>query len=77
MCYKPIQTSQEIFKLGGAQTPRTSENRVRLIRQLGGDFARLCDGREIALASKLNFLAVLPQLVVQAVEALDDEGVRN
>ena len=66
-----------VFNLGWAQTLRASENGVRLMRQLGGDFARFCDGREVALASKFNLVAKLPQFIFQAVEALDDKGVRH
>ena len=62
-----------------AQTLRPSENGVGLTRQLGRDLARLSDGREVALlrARRLDLVAVLPQFVVHAVEALDDEGMRD
>ena len=58
------------------RTLRASENGVGLTCQLGGYFARLRDCREVAVhARSLNLVAVLPQFIVHAVEALDDQSM--
>ena len=75
--WQNFKVNSIIFNLGWAQTPRASENGVCLSCQLSGDFACFCDVREVTLPSKFNLVAVLPQFILQAVEALDDQGVRH